>query len=321
MHISVGVVGATGYIATPYRKEIRQSRFCKCWLAIVLAIGGTASSQAEQQFALIDQDVVLFAGGANMVRLQQAGYLEAMLTKEFPAARPRFRDFAWEADTVFGQGSVIERWRTDGFGDRDQQLQRTGATVVIAQYGRLESLAGTDRLEEFVRAYEDLVDAFSKQARLIVLVTPTPFEAPPSDLIPDLSKRNADLALYVEAIAKIAESRNLVLVDLFTNAGRGLTDNGMHISAESQPRIASEISRKLGFQVPVDTNLETLRIAVIEKHRLWFDYWRPADWCDYDGIINQRQVGVTLIADPQNFRPSWFHARDYGLLLANAFGR
>ena len=117
-----------------------------------------------------------------MVRLQQAGYLEAMLTKAFPAARPQFRDFAWEADTVFGQASVIERWRTDGFGDRDQQLQRTGATVVIAQYGRMESLAGADRLEEFVRAYEDLVDAFRKQARLIVLVTPTPFEAPPSAL-------------------------------------------------------------------------------------------------------------------------------------------
>ena len=257
---------------------VRSTRFCKCWLAVVLAIGGTATSQAEQKFTLIDQDVVLFAGGANMVRLQQAGYLEAILTKAFPAARPRFRDFAWEADTVFGQGSVIERWRTDGFGDRDQQLQRTGATVVIAQYGRLESLSGAARLAEFVGAYEELIDAFSKQARLIVLVTPTPFETAPSTLIPDLSKRNADLALYVEAIAKIAESRDLVLVDLFTNAGQGLTDNGMHITAESQSRIAAEITRKLGVQVPADSDLETLRIAVIEKHRLWFDYWRPANW-------------------------------------------
>jgi len=25
--------------------------------------------------------------------------------------------------------------------------------------------------------------------------------------------------------------------------------------------------------------------------------------------------------DPANFRPCWFHARDYGLLLANPFGR
>jgi len=56
----------------------------------------------------------------------------------------------------------------------------------------------------------------------------------------------------------------------------------------------------------------------INESQIW---GKTADWCDYDGIINQRQVGVTLIADPQNFRPSWFHARDYGLLLANAFGR
>ncbi len=25
--------------------------------------------------------------------------------------------------------------------------------------------------------------------------------------------------------------------------------------------------------------------------------------------------------DPRNFRRSWFHARDYGLLVANPFGR
>ena len=28
-----------------------------------------------------------------------------------------------------------------------------------------------------------------------------------------------------------------------------------------------------------------------------------------------------LMPDPRNFRPSWFHARDYGLLVANPFGR
>ena len=32
-------------------------------------------------------------------------------------------------------------------------------------------------------------------------------------------------------------------------------------------------------------------------------------------------VGVTLMPDPANFRPSWFHARDYGVLVANPFGR
>lgn len=48
---------------------------------------------------------------------------------------------------------------------------------------------------------------------------------------------------------------------------------------------------------------------------------RTADWCDYSGRVGDRWVGVTLMCDPANFRPSWFHARDYGLLLANPFGR
>jgi len=48
---------------------------------------------------------------------------------------------------------------------------------------------------------------------------------------------------------------------------------------------------------------------------------KTADWCDYSGRIGDRWVGVTLMCDPKNFRPSWFHARDYGLLVANPFGR
>lgn len=46
-----------------------------------------------------------------------------------------------------------------------------------------------------------------------------------------------------------------------------------------------------------------------------------ADWCDYSGTIDGQHVGMTIICHPDNFRPSWFHARDYGFLAANAFGR
>jgi hypothetical protein len=44
---------------------------------------------------------------------------------------------------------------------------------------------------------------------------------------------------------------------------------------------------------------------------------KQADWCDYRGA----GVGVALMPDPGNFRRAWFHARDYGLLVANPFGR
>lgn len=45
------------------------------------------------------------------------------------------------------------------------------------------------------------------------------------------------------------------------------------------------------------------------------------DWCDYSGDIDGHPVGITLMPAPKNFRRSWFHVRDYGLMLANPFGR
>ncbi|MDV6030045.1 MAG: hypothetical protein F9B45_08040 [Phycisphaera sp. RhM] len=46
-----------------------------------------------------------------------------------------------------------------------------------------------------------------------------------------------------------------------------------------------------------------------------------AAWCDYSGVIDGQRVGITVMSHPTNVRPSWWHARDYGLITANPFGR
>lgn len=247
----------------------------------IISIAVTHPAANGQAFTLKKDDVVVFMGGTNMLHQQQTGILESMLTKAFSSARPRFRDLSWEADTVYRQGTVIDRWRRkahgggEAFGDLTGQFKRVGATVVIAQFGQLESLDGPQRLDAFVKAYERLVDSIGKRTRLIVLVTPTPFERPQKATIPDLSKRNDDLARYVKAIETIAAKRKLVFVDLFANVDGGLTNNGIHVSPKAQASVAKEIARQLG----VNTNLdESLRRAIVEKHRLWYDYWRPANW-------------------------------------------
>jgi len=56
----------------------------------------------------------------------------------------------------------------------------------------------------------------------------------------------------------------------------------------------------------------------VDEAQVW---GKQADWCSYAGEVDGKRVGVLLMPHPENFRRSWFHARDYGLVVANAFGR
>jgi hypothetical protein len=48
---------------------------------------------------------------------------------------------------------------------------------------------------------------------------------------------------------------------------------------------------------------------------------KRADWIDYWAEIDGRTVGVAFFDHPDNPRhPTWWHARDYGLISANPFG-
>jgi hypothetical protein len=48
---------------------------------------------------------------------------------------------------------------------------------------------------------------------------------------------------------------------------------------------------------------------------------RTSAWCDYSGPIDGVVVGLAVFADPANKVDTAWHARDYGLLAANPFGR
>ena len=48
---------------------------------------------------------------------------------------------------------------------------------------------------------------------------------------------------------------------------------------------------------------------------------KSAPWCDYRGKIDGQTVGIAVFSHPENFRASWLHVRDYGLVVANPFGR
>jgi hypothetical protein len=76
-------------------------------------------------------------------------------------------------------------------------------------------------------------------------------------------------------------------------------------------RVATPLTEKSGGRILSSTGRESAK-----------ETWgQAADWCDYARVAEGRSTGITLMADPSNFRTSWWHNRDYGVFVANPFGR
>ncbi|NRB27825.1 MAG: hypothetical protein HRU37_09130 [Roseibacillus sp.] len=166
-------------------------------LVVIGVVGAVVSAaRGEVAFELRKGDVVGFVGGTDLINLQKEGRLEAALTMKWKSAAPRFRDFAWDGDTVYHQSAERERWRQDAFGNWEAQLKRARVTVVIAQFGKMESLDGAEKVGEFAEAYGRFLDKVGKERRL-VLLEPSPFQWKGA-------AERADLPAYVGAIRELA---------------------------------------------------------------------------------------------------------------------
>ena len=122
------------------------------FLFIILVPFCTAAPAGEPFFKA--GDVIAYVGGEDMVVAAELGYLETLIQLALPEHRLKFRSLAREGDTVF------EQRRDLNYPSLEAQLDKMGATVVICQFGQMESLAagapvdGMDRMDAM-----DKVDA------------------------------------------------------------------------------------------------------------------------------------------------------------------
>jgi len=270
---------------------------------LCLLVGGLCLPAAGPKLDLDGEDIVVFLGGTDMVRAQRSGHLETLLAWRFKNDPPRFRDLSWEADTVFALGTETDRWRSGGYrgvkglGNLEAQLAKLKATVVIVQLGKNEAFAGATGVDAFGRATDRLFGRLRGDGCRLVVVSPTPFGEAVNEnngqLLPDLRERNADLDRYVDALRSRAEKHGAMFVDLFTGAKAAFTRNGQHIAPDQQAAFALHLAAALGVERPGRfAGLEALRAAVREKHRLWYDYWRPANWKCLFGDDNRRVFSI-----------------------------
>jgi hypothetical protein len=85
-------------------------------------------------------------------------------------------------------------------------------------------------------------------------------------------------------------------------------------------RVASQLDVE---HQPKGGRIENAQGGICEEKASERNVWgRQADWCDYSGILNDKQVGVAILSHPSNpISPTYWHVRSYGLMTANPFGK
>ena len=149
---------------------------------------------------------VLFYGNSMIERLLEHGELEARLQIAHPKAGLQVRSLAWTGD------EVGNRLRLEGYAKHMKNLlAEWPAQTIVLGYGLNESFGGAAGVEEFTSHYSIHLDQLERThpGARVVMLSPIAIEGASAE-------RQAEVALYSQAIATLAEGRGADFVDLFS---------------------------------------------------------------------------------------------------------
>ncbi|MEN9635941.1 MAG: hypothetical protein RL077_4345 [Verrucomicrobiota bacterium] len=247
------------------------------WGAVTLSVPLASASSSGTPFK--PDDVIAFVGGEDVAASAENGRLELLLTKALPDHRLKFRHLAREGDTVFQQPRDLN------YPPLPQQLDQCGATVILVQFGQMESLAGESGLSDFVAAYERLLDWMGGAGkRRLVVLGPTPVSR-------DLPARDRfkTLPAYAAAVRGIAGRREIPGI-FMEDAAEPAPDHfrdGIHLNENGLLALARLTAQVLGVgpRAAATNQIDERRLAglIRTKNLLWFNYARPQNWAFLDG--------------------------------------
>ena len=241
---------------------------------------------------------IAFLGNSLAERMNLFGHFETGLHTRFPDKELVVRNFARPAEEVGVQQ------RSADYTAIDDPLLAFGADTYICFFGSNESYAGPDGIDAFRQKYEQYLDAIAKgyprddvgSAPRFILVSPIAFESTADRLLPDGVRENEYLKLYSDAVAAVAEKRNLAFVNIFDASqilfsekpGMQWTINGCHLSDAGDREIARMIDHEFfrsaspaSFGSP---HYELLRSWVNDKSWVHLqDYRMLNGWYVYGG--------------------------------------
>ena len=286
-----------------------------CCMSLLLAAGvagAVETSPAPASWTLRDGDRVVLLGDTFIEREGDRAFIETALVASHPDASLTFRNLGWSGDTVWADSRGVFDPPAKGYERMLSLVRELKPTIVFVAYGRNESRGGARGLAGFRSQLGSLCDDLrkagsggatdaSKQSEVrLVLVTPHHCETA------DAAARNAEVAIYSQAIREIAAEKNAGLVDLFARlpavapGDTPLTENGVHLSNTGYAEAARVFVEAGGGLLPADFAARSaeLRRLVAAKNTLFFHRWRPANET-YIFLFRKHEQGNNATEMPQ----------------------
>ena len=159
-------------------------------------------------------DRICLVGNALCERLQHNNQWEALLYQRFPEHDLVIRNLGFPGDEPF------ERIRSENFGDPDQHLSHSEASVILLFFGYNESFADESGLNQFkadlIRLIEETqTKDYGKGTPRIALISPIAFENTGDPNLPDGQEHNRRLEMYTQAMRDAAQECNIAFADVF----------------------------------------------------------------------------------------------------------
>jgi putative heme-binding domain-containing protein len=296
-------------------------------LSLAAGINPAAAETNPSRLDLQPHDHVVIVGNTLAERMQYFGNFETLLHARFPRHELYVRDLGWSAD------ELTIRLRSQGFRDHGSNLADHAPDVLVAMFGFNESFAGPAGLPKFEKDLAAFIRnpwsldrytspgggwdrgagangaaAAAKPIRRIVLVSPLAHENLKNGSLPDGSKNNRNLALYTEAMRKVATAEGALFVDLFTPSHAAMekalkpwTINGIHVNEHGDAEVARLLDAALfGAAATAPTvDLAKLRAAVNEKNLQFFYDHRGVNGCY---IYGSRENPYGVVNFPAEFK-------------------
>lgn len=246
---------------------------------------------------------IVFVGNVLAERMLNYGHFESLLYANFPEADITLRNMGYPAHTPAfrpeaGQPNPwafpgAEKFRPEidkhyGKGHYpmpDEWLRTLEADTIVAFFGFNESFDGPEGVANFKAELSAFVDhtltrAYNTEtAPKLVLATPIATENLEQYELPDSIERNRILALYTDAVKKIASEKKVGLLDLYTPSSQwsGETINGVHLGNSGYEKLAPVIFETLFGKAPATQPSPLLVKAVNDKNWFWRHDYRIAN--------------------------------------------